>query len=147
MSTEERSAIERLLDSNIDALNQHDLDTVLANQQPDARLLGDGQVVSEGHDQLAQLTQALWDAFPDGQFRHERRIITDNAAATELSFTGTHTGPLVTPAGELPPTGRPVTLHSASFLYFRDGLIGEEHTYANQVAFLTQLGLMPGAPQ
>lgn len=145
MSADERSAIEHLLDSNIDALNHHDLETILANQQPDARLLADGQVVSEGHDQLARLTQALWDAFPDGRFRHDRRVVTDDAAATELAFTGTHTGALVTPAGDLPPTGRQVTLHSASFLFFRDGLIAEEHTYANQVTFLTQLGLMPGA--
>lgn len=146
MSAEERAAIEDLLDRNIDALNHHDLASVLANQHPDAQLLADGQVVSEGHDQLSSLTQALWDAFPDGRFRHDRRIVTDNAAATELTFTGTHTGPLVTPGGDLPPTGRQVTLHSASFLYFRDGLIAEEHSYANQVPFLTQLGLMPGAP-
>lgn len=147
MTGEERAAIDLLLDSNITALNQQDLQTVLANQHPDARLLVDGQVVSDGHDQLARLTQALWHAFPDGQFRHDRRVIADATAATELTFTGTHTGPLVTPAGDLPPTGRPVTLRSASFMSFHDGLIAEEHSYSNQLAFLTQLGLMPGLTQ
>lgn len=43
MSAEERAAIEGLLDRNIDALNHHDLATVLANQHPEARLLADGQ--------------------------------------------------------------------------------------------------------
>jgi steroid delta-isomerase-like uncharacterized protein len=147
MSGAERSAIERILDSNIEALNRHDLQAVLANQHPDARLVVDGQVVSDGHEQLARLTQALWDAFPDGTYRHHRRIIAGDAAATEMTFTGTHTGAFATPAGDLPPTGRQVTLHSASVMSFRDGLIIEEHSYANQVAFLSQLGLMPGASQ
>jgi steroid delta-isomerase-like uncharacterized protein len=144
MTDEQRSSIERLLNSNIEALNRQDLQTVLANQHPDARLVADGQVVSEGHDQLARLTQTLWEAFPDGRFRHDRRVIADRTAATELTFTGTHSGPLTTPAGDVPATGRQVTVHSASFMSFREGLIAEEHTYSNQLAFLTQLGLMPG---
>lgn len=93
MTDEHRSMIERLLDSNIEALNRQDLQAVLANQHPDARLVADGQVVSEGHDQLARLTQTLWKAFPDGRFRHDRRVITDRTAATELTFTGTQSGP------------------------------------------------------
>lgn len=59
MSDEQRSTIERLLDSNIEALNQNDLQPEMANQHPDARLVADGQVVSEGHDQLARLTTTL----------------------------------------------------------------------------------------
>jgi predicted ester cyclase len=59
----------------------------------------------------------------------------------------THTGPLATPSGVIEPTGKRVTIHSASILRFRDGLIASEHSYVDQLEFMTQLGLMPPAPK
>jgi ketosteroid isomerase-like protein len=62
---------------------------------------------------------------------------------SEGIFSGTHTGPLATPAGDVPPTGKPLRLAFADVFVIRDGLIVEHHIYYDQVAFLTQLGLMP----
>jgi predicted ester cyclase len=72
--------------------------------------------------------------------------LAEDAAAVELVFMGTHTGPLATPNGVIPPTGRRVTLQSASILRFKEGLIASEHAYPDQLDFMTQLGLMPAAP-
>ncbi len=138
--------ITQLLDSNIKALNTRDIEEVLANQQPDAELVIPGGVTLRGHEQIGPYTEALWQAFPDGTFSFSGQVLADDAAATELVFVGTHTGPLATPSGEIPPTGRRVTLHSVSILRFRDGLIASEHAYLDQLEFMTQLGLMPAAP-
>lgn len=146
MTKQDKTSIKELLDRNLKALNAQDIESILANQQPDAELVVNGGMTLHGHDQLKQYTQALWTAFPDGVFTHASQVITDDAAATELVFTGTHTGPLASPSGAIPPTGKRITIHSASIMRFKDGLIASEHAYNDQVEFMTQLGLMPAAP-
>jgi predicted ester cyclase len=146
MAQQDTTSVEQLLDRNIEALNAQDIEGVLANQQPDAELVIPGGVTLHGHDQLRQYTEALWAAFPDGAFSFAGRVVAGDAAGVELVFTGTHTGPLTTPTGVIPSTGKRVTLYSASILRFRDGLIASEHAYLDQLEFMTQLGLMPPAP-
>ena len=46
---------------------------------------------------------------------------------------------MTTPDGPVPPTGRSVTLRSASILMIRDGLIDAEHIYFDQLEMLAQL--------
>ncbi len=146
MAQQDTTSVEQLLHRNIEALNAQDIAGVLANQQPDAELVIPGGVTLHGHEQLRRYTEALWAAFPDGAFSFAGRVVAGDAAGVELVFTGTHAGPLATPNGVIPPTGKRVTLHSASILRFRGGLIASEHTYMNQLEFMTQLGLMPPAP-
>jgi len=146
MTKQDIKSIERLLGRNIEALNGKDMEALLANQQPDATLVIAAGVALHGHEQLRQYTEALWAAFPDGAFSFAGQVLAENEAATELVFTGTHTGPLATPNGAIPPTGKRVTLRSASILRFKDGLIVSEHAYVDQLEFMTQLGLMPAAP-
>jgi len=140
-------ATKKVLDRNISALNAHDIEAYLANQHPDVELiLGDGTCL-RGHEQVRQYIQALLAAFPDGQLTFGQQVLGPDAAATEVSFSGTNTGPLPSPAGMLPPTGRTVHLRSASMLQIRDGLIASEHNYADQLELMTQLGLAgPAGP-
>ena len=65
------------------------------------------------------------------------------AIAVEGVFAGTHTGALVGPGGEVPPTQRRVEFAFADFFAVRDGKIPQHHTYFDQMAFLAQLGLLP----
>ena len=58
-------------------------------------------------------------------------------------MTGTHTGPLNTPNGPIPPTGKSIDLHSLSILRFEDDRVASEHNYFDQLDMLTQLGLAP----
>jgi predicted ester cyclase len=146
MANQDITSVKQLLERNLKALNSKDIEELLANQQADAELVIPGGVAIRGREQIGQYTQALWNAFPDGVFSFAGQVLTDDAAATELVFTGTHTGPLVTPNGEIPPTGRRVTIQSVSVLRFKDGLIASEHAYVDQLGFMTQLGLMPAAP-
>jgi predicted ester cyclase len=112
----------------------------LANQQPDVEFVLPGGTTLHGRDQLREYTEALWNAFPDGTLTFGAQVLGDDAAATEVEFTGTHTGAMATPNGPLPATGRSVTLRSASILRINDGLIVSEHVYLDQLELLAQLG-------
>jgi uncharacterized protein (TIGR02246 family) len=129
----------QVLDRNITAINTRDIEGYLANQQPDVQFVLPGGVTLQGRDQLRDYVEAQWAAFPDGTLTFGARVFGDDAAAVEVVFTGTHTGPMATPDGPIPPTGKTVTLHTASILSIKDGLIASEHVYMDQLELMGQL--------
>jgi ketosteroid isomerase-like protein len=59
---------------------------------------------------------------------------------------GTHTGPFRLPDGrELPPTGKRVEIKGMELVRVRDGKIVLNTLYYDNLASLTQLGLVPEA--
>ncbi len=147
MKNQDTTNAQQVLDRNQTTLNARDIEGYLANQQPDVEFVLSGGITLHGRDQVRQYIEALWKAFPDGKLAFGEQVFAEDAAATELVFTGTHTGPMITPNGPIQPTGNRVTLHSASILKIKDGLIASEHLYSDQLEMITQLGLMPAAPK
>jgi steroid delta-isomerase-like uncharacterized protein len=135
-----------ILERNITAVNGRDLEGYLANQQPDVEFVLPGGVTIRGREQVGQYTEAMWAAFPDATLTFGRQFLGDEGAATEVVLSGTHTGPMATPNGPVPPTGKRVNVHSVSILRFEDGRIASEHVYFDQLELLTQLGLAPAPP-
>jgi steroid delta-isomerase-like uncharacterized protein len=64
------------------------------------------------------------------------------------TMTGTQTGPMVTPGGTVPGTGRKVSVTGMSIDYLRDGKMVKEVVIFNALEMLMQLGftLNPPAP-
>ncbi len=145
MPPAQSSEAQEILHRNITALNDRDMQAYLANQHPDVRLTVPGGATLHGREQVRANTQALWDAFPDGRLEFGARVLADDSAAVEVIFTGTHTGPLPTPSGDVPSTGKAVRTTSVSLLTFADGLVRSERVFGDQLDLLTQLGLMPGS--
>ena len=85
-------------------------------------------------------------AMPDGAHTVTRVVQAGDRFAFEGHWTGTHTGPLSTPGGEVPATGRAVTLPFCAVGTQRDGRVSAVNVYLDQLAMLAQLGLRP-APQ
>lgn len=146
MNNQNTTSAQHVLDRNMTALNARDIEGYLANQQPDVEFVLPGGVTLHGRDEIRHFIEAQWQAFPDGKLAFGEQVFAEDAAATELVFTGTHTGPMMTPNGPLPPTGTRVTIHSVAILKIKDGLIASEHGYSDQLEMMTQLGLMPAAP-
>lgn len=69
--------------------------------------------------------------------------ITGDVAVEEGTFRGTHHGVLHTPAGDIPPTGRPVTVGYIQVLRFRDGQHVSFSLLFDRLLMLEQLGLVP----
>jgi ketosteroid isomerase-like protein len=88
----------------------------VVTEVPDApRLTGIEPFVAYGRSFLR--------AFPDGRIHGERYLESADRIVVEGRFTGTNTGPLQTPAGELPPTGRAMVLPFADVFRVADGKI------------------------
>ncbi len=108
----------------------------------DAEMIAPGASVA-GRENVLKFLGVFHEAFPDGRLAIIRLIASgDTDAAVEGSFTGVHDGVLHTPAGDVPPTGRPVTFRWAAAYVVRDDLLASEHLYFDQLDFLRQLGLM-----
>ncbi|MGH7747029.1 MAG: ester cyclase, partial [Candidatus Dormibacteria bacterium] len=63
-----------------------------------------------GPDGLEELYRGWNEAFPDNVVEILTILDEGDTAALEGRFTGTHTGTMRTPSGDVPPTGRRVVL-------------------------------------
>jgi predicted ester cyclase len=61
----------------------------------------------------------------------------------ECVFHATHVGLLPPPTGEIPPTGKTVTIPLCEVSRIRDGKLASLRNYADGVTVLSQLGLLP----
>ena len=100
----------------------------------------------EGRDQVLGFLKVFWNALPDARLEITRSIEDGALAAAEGMLTGTQTGALQTPDGEIPPTGRRVELRWMAMYEVRGDQLASEHLYFDQVDFMTQLGVMSAAP-
>src|SRR5688572_24095922 len=105
----------------------------------------DGSAVLSGIEQVRQFVATWLTALPDAKVTLLNVIESGEQGAAELTYSGTHTGPLATPQGEIPATGKPVSIPGAGFLTVREGKVVRFHGYYDQLAFMAQLGLAPQA--
>jgi steroid delta-isomerase-like uncharacterized protein len=83
-------------------------------------------------------------AFPDGHMVANHTSISGDTLAMEWTFTGTQNGPVVSPGGTIPPSGKHVSIKGAEFIRIDgQGLIVDERGYFDLVSFMKQLGAMP----
>ena len=97
----------------------------------------------EGHEQLRGVLQAYFTAFPDLRIEVTDAVEGDGTVAAETRFTGTHTGPLLMPSGELPPTGRAVSIDTCDYIKLSGDRIQSWHVYMDSADFMAQLGVTP----
>jgi predicted ester cyclase len=125
----------------LNAIDTHDRGGILETYADQVHIRAPGTEL-DGREAAAAWIDVFLRAFPD--MRHEvlSTIDSDEQVAAEIRFTGTHTGPLASPSGDIAPTGKAVTLDYADLLRFTGGKLESEHVYFDQTAVLTQLGLL-----
>ncbi len=87
--------------------------------------------------------QIFWSAFPDMKVSEDYQVVAGDTAVTESTYSGTHTGTLRTPNGDIPATGKRVQGRQVSVQRIKDGKVWSEHLYFDQMEFLAALGLAP----
>ena len=87
--------------------------------------------------------QTWLDAAPDAHAALARIFGDGDWVATEHHGTATHTGPLRTPTGEIPATGRTLDLWFSENFEVRDGKLRRMRVYYDGATVMRQLGLMP----
>ena len=98
--------------------------------------------VFTGRDAIREFVAGMHASFTD--WHHDVTIeSTGDVAAVEGTWTGTHSGPMATPQGEVPATGKRVTIPFAGIVRIEDGRIASIHNYFDRMTFMGELGLLP----
>jgi len=128
---------------SIAAFNRGDAAGYAAHYAEDARLIG--PFFPEplvGREAIEQTTVAMTKAFPGMQWTIVSLLEDGSRVACELHIEGTHSGPLPTPEGDVPATGRTVSFDVLEILeHDTDGLVTEHREYMDPGALMAQLGL------
>jgi steroid delta-isomerase-like uncharacterized protein len=95
-----------------------------------------------GPQGLNQWLQTFLTAGPDAKAEVQTTIEAGEWVATEHVGTFTHTGPLLSASGEVPPTGRRVELRFAEIYKVNEGKLTEMRAYYDSATMLRQLGLL-----
>ena len=129
----------------IEAFNQADWDRMEGHLSPGVRYTetGTGREV-EGADAYLQLCHGWKDAFPDVRGTVSNAVAGDDTAVLEIRWVATHTGPLETPAGQVPASGNRISVDASFWTRHEGDRIEEIHHHLDVLALLQQIGALPG---
>ncbi len=138
---------ETLARSLYEAWNERNFDELAEASAPDGTItiVGSGDTFHgpEGSRQYS----AMWaTGFPDGMATVDRVIASGDHVVVEYTGRGTHTGTLATAMGDIPATGRSMTIQLCDVLEFKDGMVQSQKIYFDTGSMMAQLGLL-GAEQ
>ena len=100
----------------------------------------------EGADARVKTVQGWKRAFPDEHGTITGVYTSGNTVAIEVTWEGTHSGPMAMPDGqELPPSNKPFTVKSVQVIEVEDGKMKALRTYFDLMTLLQQIGAMDQA--
>lgn len=125
------------------AFSHNDFDGVLARTNEDVEVVSTatGQTF-RGDQEFIQFMKGFKTAFPDLTLEVTNQAATDDQVVSEFVAKGNHTGPLMSPAGEIPPTGRYAEWPVCEVWQVRDGKLAKITNYQDSATMLRQLGLI-----
>jgi steroid delta-isomerase-like uncharacterized protein len=122
------------------AFNQKDWDAVRASVSPD--LVYDEVATNrkvQGVDQVIPLWQGWATAFPDAKATFHRELPSGNTVVLEMSWRGTHKGPLQTPAGPIAETGNRIDVRACMVVEVVGDKAKVQRHYFDMATLLQQL--------
>ena len=143
--TEEKAKVDlkKVADNVLKAVNSGDAAAVARLYTEDAVMIMSGEPEPiRGRKAIEENQAAFLRAMPDFKVEFTLILISGDHITFEGVSRGTFTGPLATPEGEIPPTGRSVAI---KFVFIakvtQEGLIEEDRTYLDTAEYMRQLGL------
>jgi steroid delta-isomerase-like uncharacterized protein len=135
----------KIAQSSFDAINAHDnkrWSSLQADNSQQAYAPGTSGPLNQ--EQSWAYIQGFLTAFPDLHFDTMHSVAQGDSVVLHWTGTGTHTGPLTTPTGNMiPPTGKKATVPGSTTFEIKNGKITRSWIYWDMVTLLGQLGLMP----
>jgi steroid delta-isomerase-like uncharacterized protein len=124
------------------AYNQKDWNAVRASITPDFIYdeVGTGRKV-QGADQTITLFKEWAEAIPDSKATFDNAIASGNTVAFELTWRGTHSGPLQTPKGSFAATGKKIEIRACAIIELTNGKAKLQRHYFDMATLLQQLGI------
>lgn len=129
-----------------DAFSKMEYDRCLAMATDDIEVfLVPTNQTFKGKEGFRQFMMGWKTATPDGIVTVVNQVATDESVVNECMYHATHTGPLVSPAGEIPATGKTLDLRFCEVWTVRGGKLARIHNYQDMATLLQQIGIMPGS--
>ena len=124
---------------NIDAMNTHDLDAIMATYTLDAELVWPGGRRVSGTAAIREHYENLLRAYSDTRIDIEQQYVDGDVVVSEFRNTATHTAPLRLATGEtVQSTGKRISMRGVNIARVQS----EDRLYFDRHEFLTQLGLV-----
>lgn len=135
---------ETMVRSSYDAYSRRDFDRARSAvaEKLEFAIVATGETV-RGREGWGQMLRGWATALPDSQVEIANVVAAGDHVCVEFAVWGTHTGPLHSPAGPIPPTGRTVELRFCDVIKCADGKIVGRHSYFDLATLMQQLGLVP----
>lgn len=127
----------------IEAFNAHDEEGIRELNADNAVFEAPGDVRIEGRDAATEYAMSWVRAFRDARITVNNEFADGEWVVQEFTFTGTHDGTLMSPAGEIPPTHKTLNGRGVQIFRVEGDAIADTRLYFDQVQVMTQLGLMP----
>ena len=124
------------------AYNEKDWDKVKAGVAP-------GMVYDEvgtqrkvqGVDDVIDLWKGWATAMPDSKATFSSEVASGNTVVLEMTWRGTHKGPLKMPSGDIPATGKTIELRAVQVVEVANDKVKSVRQYFDMGSLLRQLGV------
>lgn len=127
----------------LEAGDRDDLDAWDALCAPDMVLHPGFTAPIHGLAAIKAFTEGFHRAFSPFSLRIDDLIAEGEQVVVRMTTRGTHTGPLMSPAGTVPPTGKTIAMPGIGFYRVAGGKIVEERVIMDVFGAMQQLGVIP----
>jgi steroid delta-isomerase-like uncharacterized protein len=136
-----REEAKTLLDDVLTIWNEGKLDSIEKHYASDVILKTSVMPQpSKGYEGIRTWLKSSLTSAPDHHLTFNEFYVDGNVIFTRWTTKGTNTGPLSTPFGEIPATGRSFSITGMSFYRIKNGLITEQEVVFNALEMLMQMG-------
>ena len=99
----------------------------------------------QGVNEIMDAWRGWATALPDSRASFDNVSVSGNTVTLELTWRGAQTGPLETPGGALPPSGRSIEIRACQVVEVADGKVQSVRHYFDMATLLQQLGAVSAA--
>ena len=137
-------AMVKIAREQVEDFNNGDWERMRARLASDSRYdeLGTQRKI-DGAEKIVELFKGWKQAFPDAVGTVTSAVASGDKAALEVTWKGTHTGPLTTAEGTIPASGKRQETPAAFFFTFAGDKIKESRHYFDSLTLLKQIGAQP----
>jgi steroid delta-isomerase-like uncharacterized protein len=95
----------------------------------------------EGVDDVIEVWKGWANAMPDSKATFNSEVASGNTVVLEMTWRGTHKGPLQMPSGDIPATGKKFELRACQVVEVANDKVKSVRHYFDMGSLLRQLGV------
>jgi len=96
----------------------------------------------QGADQVIAVWQGWAKALPDSKCTFDNAVVSGNTVTLELTWRGTHTGPLESPTGTIAATGKSIEVRACAVCEIEGEKTKAQRHYFDMTTLLRQIGVV-----